>query len=365
MVSAELINNIPLFEGIAPDDVDGVLWIGQRVQFEPGAYLIKQGQPADSAFILESGAAEVITALPGGGALTVAQLRPGSVIGEMALLDRGVRSASVVARDPVAGFFLERDAFRMLLAQRNDAAFKVQHRITLALCHRLRELNAKLVANDSARDSRSGMRVGTSRGSQTSFPGRIVNATSSSPRRDGAGFDYQPFLPILPAFRRFHVDEIHELINVATVFEMPRGAVMFSEDAPADAAHIVVRGAVEITRRDGVGVRHRIGILGPGRLCGVMALIGGEPHSTTATAREHVTLLELKKAVFDRLFQGRDHLAARFQDAINQDLLQALSHTNNHLTRLISQARIRARSDARFEVEELQRALCTQDCRTA
>lgn len=146
------------------------------------------------------------------------------------------------------------------------------------------------------------------------------------------------------------------------MFELPRGAVIFSEDAPSGAAYVVVRGAVEITRRNG-GAQCRIGILGPGRLCGVLALIEGEPHSMSAAAREHATLLELKKTAFDRLFQGRDRLAVRFQDAINQELLQALSRTNNHLTRLISQARIRARSGAQVEVEELQRALCTQDCR--
>ncbi len=70
-------------------------------------------------------------------------------------------------------------------------------------------------------------------------------------------------------------------------------------------------------------------------------------------------ILELGKTAFDRLFAGNDRLAARFQDSINQELLQALARTNNHLTRLISQARIRAARG----VEELQRVLCMQDCR--
>ena len=124
-----------------------------------------------------------------------------------------------------------------------------------------------------------------------------------------------------------------------------------------------MRGAVEIANARN-GRRHRIGILGPGRLCGVLALIEGQPHSMSAVAREHATLLELDRAAFDRLFSGSDRLAGRFQDAINQELLQALARTNNHLTRLISQARIRGGAPAP-EVEELQRALCTQDCRSA
>lgn len=51
MISADLVKNIPLFDGIAPEDVDGVQCICQRVYFEPGAYLIKQGQPAHPAAV--------------------------------------------------------------------------------------------------------------------------------------------------------------------------------------------------------------------------------------------------------------------------------------------------------------------------
>src|ERR687898_2616521 len=67
----------------------------------------------------------------------------------MALLESGIRSATVIARAPLAGYFIERDGFRMLLTQRNRAAFTLQNRITLLLCQRLRELNAKIAANDS------------------------------------------------------------------------------------------------------------------------------------------------------------------------------------------------------------------------
>jgi CRP-like cAMP-binding protein len=118
-----------------------------------------------------------------------------------------------------------------------------------------------------------------------------------------------------------------------------------------------VRGAIEITGFHN-GQRHRIGILGPGRLCGTLALIEGQRHSMNAAARENTVLLEIGKDAFARLFQGDDRLAARFREAVSQELLQTLARTNNHLTRLVSQARIRGR-----RVEELQQALDAQDCR--
>jgi CRP-like cAMP-binding protein len=94
-----------------------------------------------------------------------------------------------------------------------------------------------------------------------------------------------------------------------------------------------------------------------------MALAEGHPHSMSAAARERTVLLELRKTGFDALFTGLDTVAAKFQDAINRELLQALARTNNHLTRLVSQARIRGGRQEKKKAEELQRALGAQDVR--
>src|SRR5262249_3583221 len=147
-------------------------------------------------------------------------------------------------------------------------------------------------------------------------------------------------LPALPLFRRFGPPEIDEFARLATAIETQRGELVFEQGTPAAAWYIVVRGAVEIANaRD--GRRRRVGVLGPGRLLGLLALIEGEPHSMSAAARESSTLLEFDRAAFDRLYAGGDRLASRFQEAVNQELLLALARTNNHLARLISQARIR------------------------
>lgn len=350
MTAAEIIKGISLFEGLAPSEIEGVLCVCERVEFEPGVCLMRQGQPADSAFILESGSVDVMTRLPGGGEAGVATLGPGSVIGEMALLDSGLRSATVVAREPASGYLLERDGFHMMLAQRNRAAFTIQLRITRTLCQRLRELHARIVACDAPE----------SVASRPDASGAIPEpAQGSRPT-----FDYRSFLPVLPLFRGFAAAEVEAFADLARVLELGRGQVLFRQGEPSTACHVVVRGAVEVTVAQD-GLRHSVGVLGPGRLCGVIALVEGRPHDMSAAARERATLLEIGKAAFDRLFTGADRIAAKFQNAISHDLLQSLARTNNHLTRLISQSRIRGGRKDRKQAEELQHALVTEDCRTA
>jgi CRP-like cAMP-binding protein len=348
--TAEIIGSISLFEGLAPSEIEGVLCVCERVEFEPGASLVRQGQPADSAFILESGSVDVTTRLPGGGEAGVATLGPGSVIGEMALLDSGTRSATVVARGPVAGYFLERDGFHMMLAQRSRAAFTIQTRVTRALCQRLRELHDRIAACEAPE-------------SMVAAP-EETRAAPGEAQRGRPSFDYRAFLPVLPLFRNFSASEIETIAGLAEPLEIGRGQRLFRQGDPGTACEVVVRGAVEVAVARN-GLRHSVGVLGPGRLCGVIALVEGRPHSMGAVARERATLLEIGQAAFDRLFTGDDRVAAKFQGAVSRDLLQALARANNQLTRLISQSRIRGGRRERKQAEELQRALATEDCRTA
>lgn len=342
MTNLQLIHRIPLFEGLDAAALDDVLRIFERVEIGAGACLTRQGQPADSAYILESGSVDVETALPGGGTTGVAVLESGAVIGEMALLDSGIYSATVRAREPAVCHRVGRDGFRLLLAQRVPAVFAVQQRITLAMCRRLRALNARVMAAEAG-----GPELPAARPEPASAP------VAEAP------FDLPAFLPVLAPFRDFSPAQVALLMAMTRTLRLPRGETLFRQDDPADTAWIVVRGALELTALRGDRL-HRIGVLGPGRLCGVLALIEERPHSMQARVREQATLLALDRAAFRRLLGGHDALAMKMQQAVNRELLQALARTNNHLTRLVSRARVRG-----LPATELEQALGGQGVRPA
>ncbi|MCC7485716.1 MAG: cyclic nucleotide-binding domain-containing protein [Burkholderiales bacterium] len=348
MSPARFILDVPLFAGLDADELAAFASQFQPVSFEPGACLVRQGQPADSAYILESGTAEVVTALPGGGEAAVATLGPGSVLGEMALIEGAARVATVIARSPVSSYALERETFRMLLAQRNRAAFEIQRRIARALCARLRELNARVLS------------AGAPGGEAPAFSREAVTGTGAP----APAFDYRAFLPSLPLFHRMSGPDLDEFARLGRRLDFSRGEPLFEQGSPSGEWYVVVRGAVEIDHARGEH-RHRLGILGPGRLCGLVALMEEAPHSMSAVARETTALLVFDRTGFERLYAGGDRLAGRFQDAVNQELLQALARTNNQLTRLVSQARIRGAREREAELSALERALRTQDCRVS
>src|SRR4029079_16484601 len=86
---------------------------------EVGERLVRQGEASRGAFLIRAGRAAAEVALPGGGMLTVAEFNPGDVFGEMALIERGVCSASVTALTDVEAAFVEREDFRALVASRD------------------------------------------------------------------------------------------------------------------------------------------------------------------------------------------------------------------------------------------------------
>jgi CRP-like cAMP-binding protein len=312
---------------------DKLLSIAREVGFRSGERLLRQGEAARGAFLIGSGEVEARVALPGGGTLSVARLGAGDVFGEMALMERGVCMASVVAKSRVAGWFVERDDFRATVAGRDSAALEIQKWLTGVLSRKLRAANA-LLREHRAAEAR---------------PAVAAQEHARSP----ASFDYRAFLPLLGFFEGFDAHEIGELTEGCPVFELPRGAALFGAEAPAESAFLVIRGALEVVLPQGT-VERRITIAGPGELVGYLAALERRSHWASARIRESACLMELGAAKLLFHYEGASGTSISLQRAIHRSLLQALVRTNTQLIRLISHARLKA---ARGEAEDLEKAL--------
>jgi len=315
-----------------------LLAVAREVSFAKGALLVRQGETARGAFLIRSGEAEAQVSLPGGGMLSVASFTSGAMFGEMALIERGVCSATVVARTNVDGWFVGRDDFRAMVASRDARALEVQRAITRTLAERLRALNAK-VREHPAQEDRT-----------VREPAPAGDPLAKAMRSQRASFDWRAFLPILPFFEGFDADEAEELIASAKVLELPRGAWLFAQGQPAPACFLVLRGAAEVFTQ-AKGSERRVAIAGPGELVGYMATLDGAPHGGNARVRESSTLLEFPREALLGIYNGNSAVSVSLQHAIQRSLLKSLSRTNTLLTRLISHDRLARASDKAQELE--------------
>jgi CRP-like cAMP-binding protein len=299
-----------------------LLAIARPASFPQGERLVRQGEPSRGAFVIRSGRVAAQVALPGGGTLTVAELGEGDMFGEMALIERGVCSASVLAREPVEAWFIERDDFRAMVASRDPGALEIQRHITQVLAAKLRALNAKVRSHPAAED-----RIAMEKPRTQAFS----RATPS--------FEWRRFLPMVSFFEGFDTEEIDELVARARSYEAPRGAWLFAPGEPASACFIVVRGAVELFSFLEKHQR-RVAVAGPGELVGYLAVLEGASHAAAARVREMACLLELAAKDFLEIYGGTSGTSVSLQHAIHRSLLRALARTNTQLTRLISHAHL-------------------------
>ncbi len=86
-----------------------------RAHYEPGDYIIMEGDPGTNFFVISNGEVEVVRGGNGGESPDIlAVLGPGDFFGEMALIDNRPRNASIRARTPVEVLVMGRNVFQQI-----------------------------------------------------------------------------------------------------------------------------------------------------------------------------------------------------------------------------------------------------------
>jgi len=76
-----LLHDVPLFEGLTPAEFELIAGCGSNVRFREGELLFRDGNEADTFFIVRHGAVALETFVPTRGAVTIETLEAGEVVG--------------------------------------------------------------------------------------------------------------------------------------------------------------------------------------------------------------------------------------------------------------------------------------------
>jgi CRP-like cAMP-binding protein/Zn-dependent protease len=225
-----------------------------RQAFRAGEIVIRQGTEGDRFYVIEQGTAEVLV---GDDPLPHRQLTRGDYFGEIALLERVNRTATVRAISPLSLLWLGLGDFDRLLADRVAASAQIDEAI-----HTLEELrHFSILADLSSRE---------------------LDALASRLIRE-----------------RF-----------------PPGAVVIQEGEPGDSFYLVESGQAEVI----VG-GHRRSILGQGNYFGEIALLHDIPRTATVRALTPLDVFKLGRQDFEALVvRTLDKVAAVLEDVGHERL---------------------------------------------
>ncbi len=135
----ELLRRIPLFQHMTYKELLAILAISRGRQFEKGQHIINEGEQGSEMFVLFRGKVEVLKS-----GHRIAQLSSGGHFGEMGLVDRAPRSATVVAAEDTSAVSIDRDSLLKLMRRESLLAVKLLWSFVQVLSERLRSTNEAL-----------------------------------------------------------------------------------------------------------------------------------------------------------------------------------------------------------------------------
>ena len=122
---ASILAEHSLFADCDETELADLILRGHFVEYNKGDDMIVQGDPGESLLILLSGNARTSMIASNGHEIVLDYAEPGQVLGEIALLDGGERTATVTAIEASSALTITRNAFSDILQKHKNMALRV------------------------------------------------------------------------------------------------------------------------------------------------------------------------------------------------------------------------------------------------
>src|SRR5215813_588066 len=122
------LQRVPLFADLSESEVEQIALLFKERHFRPGETVVKEGADGAAFFLIDSGEATVSV-----GGAERASLKAGDYFGEIALIDEGARSATIMAATEMVCWGLTLWEFRPLVVENGLIGWKLLQSLTKKL----------------------------------------------------------------------------------------------------------------------------------------------------------------------------------------------------------------------------------------
>jgi CRP-like cAMP-binding protein len=131
----QLFNSHPIFSSLNQEDLTQLLKekTSQERKYAAGDVVVREGEVGDSLFLIGSGSVQVTRQGSGGQSIALATLSATEFFGEVAVLERRPRSATVIAKENCLLLEIAGEKFRTLLEMHPDLHAKVHAKMSARL----------------------------------------------------------------------------------------------------------------------------------------------------------------------------------------------------------------------------------------
>jgi CRP/FNR family transcriptional regulator, cyclic AMP receptor protein len=147
---ARILRGTDLFASVPPADLEAVVTASRLRVYRRGQIVCTAGQPGDTVMVVVSGQLKVVVRSADGGELTLTVVQPGGIVGELAAVDGGPRSADAETLEECRLLLIPRELVQDICARVPGAALALARSLAVTL-RRLTEGASDLVFLDLPR----------------------------------------------------------------------------------------------------------------------------------------------------------------------------------------------------------------------
>lgn len=136
------LESAELFRFLKPDELRALRTITLEREYAAGQEIFREGDPGDGVYIVKAGLVEISGVLTQDTRRVFAQIQPGGMFGEMAVIEHRPRSASALAVQASVVYFIPRGEMLGFIERSPGLALSLLQQIS----HRLREFNQLFVS---------------------------------------------------------------------------------------------------------------------------------------------------------------------------------------------------------------------------
>src|SRR6266513_6245358 len=119
------LKQVPLFAGLADEDIRGLMALAKRRTFRSGEVIFHREEPGQVLYVIKEGKVKISLISPDGQEISLVVFGKGECFGEFALLDGLPRSADAVALEKVECYTLQRSDFQNAILKNPKIAILV------------------------------------------------------------------------------------------------------------------------------------------------------------------------------------------------------------------------------------------------
>lgn len=128
----DILRRIPLFAGIEPAKLKLLAFASERIDYDEGQNLFRQGEVGDAAYVIVNGIADIIVETDDG-EIPVAEFKDNAFIGEIAILCDVPRTATIRAQTKLEVLKIKKEHFLGLIRDFPELGIEVMRELASRL----------------------------------------------------------------------------------------------------------------------------------------------------------------------------------------------------------------------------------------